>query len=752
VVGIGSARVAVARSVLTRMGLRDGAGALNDALGTVDAPGVNGTATAAGAVNGTATTNAAASANGSATDATGAVNGTRDDRQRAAVATLAPTTGGGGCHGESGDPDTPEGAPTVALVGSPNVGKSTLFNAITGARRRVGNWPGTTVEVGRGRWTIAQGQTVALMDLPGTYSLDPVSPDEQLTRTLLLEVPPADRPDLVVVTVNASDVARGLYLVSQVREQPLRVVVALTMLDVAARRGSCVDPQALAKALGVPVVCVDPRRRSGVAALAPVIAKALAADVPQPIHHAVDGGGGGGGGGGGPLDELDDLELDLDDARFAWIAAAVGAATMQTDSDRVSWSDRADRIVTSSVGGPLVFLGVMWAMFQLTTTGAAPLVNALDRLVSGPVTTGAVRLLGALGLGGSWVEGLIVNGLIAGVGMVLTFVPLMTLMFVLLALLEDSGYLARAAVVSDRLMRSIGLPGRAVVPLVMGFGCNVPAVSATRILPDARHRLLTALLVPFTSCSARLPVYVMVAAALFGRDSGNVVFGMYLASIVLVILVGLLLRGTVLRGTVHEPLVLDLPSYQVPVPRVLAVMTWSRLSAFLRSATGIIVVTIVAIWLLSAIPTQSGKGGFGEVPIEHSAFAAVATTIAPVFEPAGFGNWHTAGALVAGFVAKEAVVSSWAQTYAAEEPGNLHRPGRLGSAVRADFTSSSHGHPKLAGMAFLLFLLAYAPCVATVTAQVREIGRRWTMIGMGLGFTMAWTIAVAVFQIGRVLG
>ncbi|MBT8226574.1 MAG: ferrous iron transport protein B, partial [Dactylosporangium sp.] len=436
---------------------------------------------------------------------------------------------------------------------------------------------------------------------------------------------------------------------------------------------------------------------------------------------------------------------------FTAVAAAVDAATRHLGPDRATWSDRIDRFVTSPVLGPLVFLAVMWAVFQLTTVGAAPLVDGLDQLFAGPVSDAGAWLLGLVGLGGTWVEGFLVDGLIAGVGMVLTFMPLMALMFLLLALLEDSGYMARAAVVADRLMRVVGLPGRAFVPLVVGFGCNVPAVSATRILPDARHRLLTALIVPFTTCSARLPVYVLVGAAIFGANAGNLVFAMYLASVALVVLSGLLLRATLLRGMRSDPLVIDLPSYQLPIPRMLAVATWSRLAAFLRTATGIIVVTVAAVWLLTAIPARSDVGGFGEVAVEDSAFAAVSSTAAVVFAPAGFGDWHTAGALVVGFVAKEAVVSSWAQTYAADEPDDLAEPSRLGEAVQADFAASSGGHPALAGFAFLLFVLGYAPCVATMTAQVREIGLRWTLTGIGLSLVLSWVVAVAVFQVGRAI-
>ncbi len=643
------------------------------------------------------------------------------------------------CHAAAAHVAVAQSTPVVALVGSPNVGKSTLFNALTGAQQGVGNWPGTTVEVGQGVWRtgVDQHPELVLVDLPGAYSLDPISPDEELTHRLLVDAPVDERPDAVVVVASAAQLSRGLYLLAQVREQPGRHLLALTMTDVARRRGDEVDVDALSQALGVPVVELDPRARSGGQALAVALDRLLA-DPPAPARRL------------GTVSGPDD-DLLAAEERFTWVASAVTAAVRPSADPKVPWSDRIDRAVTAPVLGPLLFLGVMWLVFQLTTTVAAPLQSALDRLVSGPVSSLATGLLDLVGLGGTWVQGLVVGGLVAGVGMVLTFLPLMAIMFALLALLEDSGYLARAAVVTDRLMRTIGLPGRAFLPLVVGFGCNVPAISATRVLPDARHRLLTALLVPFTSCSARLTVYVLVATTFFGGRAGTVVFAMYLLSIVMVVAVGRLLRSTLLRTMGDEPLVLDLPPYQVPTPRIVTMVTWVRLRGFLRTASGIIVAAVVAVWVLSATPTPGSGGGFGSVPVQHSVYASVARTIAPTLRPAGFGEWQTASALVVGFVAKEAVISSWAQTYATAEPSSARQPGSLGTHLRAGFDASSDGHPRAAVLAFLVFLLAYTPCVATLAAQRREIGLRWTAFGVGLQLVVAWTCAVVVFQLGRLL-
>ncbi len=652
------------------------------------------------------------------------------------------------CHGPVGV-DAGAGAPIVALAGSPNVGKSTLFNALTGLRATTGNWPGTTVEVGRGVWRFRgddrvcdcascdgacaaeAGREFTLVDLPGAYSLDPLSPDEQLTRTLLIDAPVGERPDAVVVGVDAAHLARALFLVCQLRETAHRVVVALTMTDLARKAGVEVDSHALAEALGCPVVVVDPRRRTGLDNLTRTVREALAR--PAPVPRAV-------------ATSADDLARE--DERFSWVEAVAAAGTTASGDDRVSMSDRIDRVATHPLLGPLLFLGVMWVVFQVTTTVAAPVQDALDQLFAGPLSDAATALLRAIGLGGTWVEGLLVGGLIAGVGMLLTFVPLMALMFVLLAVLEDSGYMARAAVVTDRLMRRLGLPGKAFLPLVVGFGCNVPAISATRIMGDVRQRILVSLLVPFTSCTARLTVYVMLGTVFFGPAAGTAVFAMYLASILAVVGVGLALRTTLWRTMGAEPLVIELSPYQLPTARLTAAVTWMRLSGFLRTASGIIVATVCAVWLLQSVPAQPGYG-FGEVPAENSVYGVAAQAIAPAFGPAGFGQWQTASALVVGFVAKEAVISSWAQTYAVAEPADGEDPGDFGAAITRAFEESSGGHPLPAVAAFGWFLMAYTPCVATLAAQAREIGRRWMLFGVAIGLVVAWTGAVAIFQLGR---
>nr|WP_276513229.1 ferrous iron transport protein B [Cellulomonas hominis] len=409
-------------------------------------------------------------------------------------------------------------------------------------------------------------------------------------------------------------------------------------------------------------------------------------------------------------------------------------------------SDRVDRLLLDPWCGIPVFLVVMWAMFQLATTVAGPLIDGVDGLVNGTL---ADWLRGWLP-GPAWVEGLLVDGVLAGVGTVLSFAPLMALVFLALALLEDSGYLARAAFVADRAMRAIGLDGRAMLPLVVGFGCNLPALSATRALPDARSRLLTGLLVPYTSCPARLTVYILIAGVFFPDSAGTAIFAMYVASIALVVLGGLALRRTLFRDLRREPLVLALPAYQRPRVRALLLSAWSRVASFVTKAGRIIVATLTVVWLLMAVPV-TGEHTVGDVPVGDSLYGRTAEAIAPVFAPAGFDDWHMSAALATGFVAKEVVVGSFAQSYAVEEPEDPAHAGDLGARIRATFERTSGGHAAAAAVAFMVFVLAYTPCLATVGEQRRLYGWRWTAGAVGVQLAVAWVLAVAVFQVGRLL-
>ena len=638
---------------------------------------------------------------------------------------MARKTAAPSCHSTSSMRIAKEGTPVLALVGAPNSGKSTLFNALTGAKVQTGNWPGTSVEISRGLWN-AQPEAFDIIDLPGAYSLDPMSPDEEFTRDMLVESPPCERPDVVVVLVDATAPARGLNLAFQIAEHPYRVVIGVTKEDIAKRQGISIDTSALSRQVGIPVISVNGRRRENLDALEREVARAMRTE-PRTIR---------------PNADLDQRFVDLDTAEKV--------AVSRTDTG-APLSQRVDRLVLHPVLGPILFLAVMWAVFFITTTVASPLQDGLEAFITGPVSAAARSILPD-----NWlITGLLVDGLIGGVGMVLTFAPLLALMFLCLAVLEDSGYMARAAVVTDRVMRAIGLPGKAFIPIVVGYGCNVPAISATRVLGDVRHRILTCLLIPFTSCSARLIVFMMLAQVFFPAHAGSAVFAMYVLSIALVVLVGLALRRTVWRAMPAEALVIDLPAYQLPTFGLTLSVMWVRLKGFLHTAGGIIVATVVVIWLLMSIPV-TGRHSFNEgaVPPEDSAYGAVSKVMSPVFAPAGFDSWSLTGPLVTGFVAKETLVSTWAQTYAVEDVTDdapeEQAESPLASHIRADFDAASGGHGLAAVWAYMVFLLAYTPCVASVAAQRREIGWKWTLIGFALQLATAWILAVGVFQVLKV--
>jgi len=650
-------------------------------------------------------------------------------------------------------------APLVALVGNPNVGKSTLFNALTGGRQRVVNAPGTTVEMQTGAWRLPQAdgtgrgpeRHVRLVDLPGAYSLVARTPDEQVTADVVAGHGSVGRPDVAVVMVEAGALSRSLYLLGQVARLGVRVVVALTMVDVARTRGVEVDATALADQLGVPVVPVHPRSGRGGGDLTRAVAATLAGGpTAGRVRLPVTAPGGPDPGADCP-DCPGDPDLPPDDAEalFAWVDDVVGAVGGVAPAGVRTWSDRADQVLLHPVLGIPVFLAVMWALFQLATAAAAPLMDAVDGFVNGTLADGLAAGLTAA-RAPTWLEGLLVDGVLAGVGTVAAFVPLMALMFVAVAVLEDCGYLARAAFVADRAMRAIGLDGRAMLPFVVGFGCNLPALAATRTLPHARQRLMVGLLVPWTSCPARLTVYVLLASVFFPAQAGTAIFVMYVASIALVVLGGLLLRVTLFRDLRREPLVLALPAYQRPRLRALGASTWARVRSFLTKAGQVIVVTLTVVWLALAVPVTGGHA-VGDVPVEDSLYGSAAEAVAPVLAPAGFGDWHAAAALVTGFVAKEVVVGALAQAYAVDEPADPAAAGDLGERLRATFEESSGGHAAAAAAAFMVFVLAYTPCLATVAEQWRLYGARWTLGCVGAQLAVAWVLAVLVFRVGSLL-
>ncbi|MDJ0663096.1 MAG: ferrous iron transport protein B [Acidimicrobiia bacterium] len=729
-------------------------------------------------------------------------------------------------------------APVVAVGGCPNAGKTSTFNQLTGARQKVGNWPGQTVEKYTGNFTV-EGATFEAVDLPGTYGLVAISEEEAIAATFLAE----ERPDVVVTVVDSSNLTGSLHLVAQIAEAGLRQVVALNMVDVAERRGIEINESVLTDRLGVEVVRTVARSGRGIDELKAAVVRSLETEpqqliidygavverhlgglveriIDQPevaslqsprwsalqllagdrgLRRRLDGVAGG-----AEIvavadafradiskESTSDCEMELAEHRFNWIAGLVDEMTGAV-VEKTTWSDRVDRVLTNRYFGIPIFMAVMWIMLRITADVSGPFLDWVDGTVSGPVARWSVGLLDLIGLGGGWLESMIVNGVLAGVGGVLVFVPVLATLYLCLGILEDSGYMARAAAVMDRAMRAVGIPGKAFLPMMVGFGCTVPAIYATRTLDSSRDRLLTGLITPFMSCGARLPVYVLLAAIFFTDAKGTIVFGMYLLGILVAVLIGLLLSRTALREEEPTPFVMVMPEFRLPNARTVGMLVWQRTMAFVKGAGTTILAASMAVWLLLAIPVGGG-GTFTDTDAEQSAFGVVAKGFAPVMEPGGFGEWEQSGALLTGFIAKEVVVSTMSQLYnvAGEEegeddPGFIDDVRDIGStfveatvdtfkaipgvfgldffdlevdgdtalqaAVRDSFEESSGGRGALAAIAFMVFVLLYTPCMAAVGAFRHEFGTKWMWVSVIGQFVIAWAGAVIVFQGGKLLG
>lgn len=726
---------------------------------------------------------------------------------------------------------------TIALAGNPNAGKTSLFNALTGFRQHVGNWPGKTVEKKSGQVRL-DGRTLELIDLPGTYNLTPFSPEEVITRSYLLE----ERPDAVICVLDAANLERNLYLTVQILEMGQPVIIALNMMDAARARGLQIDTQTLSARLGAPVIPTVASRAQGtegllqavngaamgqafaldygrdleneLARLCQIIAQypAIGQQYParwlalklleqdQACQTALLSAPG------GPallthaqlsLHQLsqaagEDVDVLIADRRYTWIHALVQEVVTPTRPHSASLSDRLDRLVLHRRLGIPIFLALMWVVFKITAESSAPLVEWIEGVVNGPVARWGVAGLTAVNLQDTWLASLFVDGLIAGVGGVLVFIPVLVFLYLALAVLEDSGYMARAAFVMDRWMSRLGLHGKSFLPMLVGFGCSVPAIYATRTLENEKDRILTGLLVPFMSCGARLPVYVLFAAIFFPQQAGLVIFGLYLLGIVTAVLLGLLLKHTLFQGKEQSGLVMELPPYRRPSLRGLWFHTWVRVRAFLRHAATLILLASLVIWFLKAIPVR-GEGGFADTAVPDSLFATVSQTLTPALEPLGFGSWQAGGALLTGLVAKEVVITTLAQTYAIPDetsdettptfledllwigqsfmqaiidtlktlPGILGinlfgedaepEPTGLMAAIQREFTQTSGGHAAAAGLAFMVFILIYTPCVVAISAEKQELGVRWMWLSIGGQLLLAWLLAWLVFQVGRVL-
>ncbi|MBK5941041.1 Fe(2+) transporter permease subunit FeoB [Halochromatium roseum] len=711
---------------------------------------------------------------------------------------------------------------TMALAGNPNCGKSALFNALTGIRQTTGNWPGVTVERREGRSEL-DGRPVRVIDLPGIYSLDADSLDEQVTRDYLL----SRDADLVVNVLDACNLERNLYLTVQLLELDVPVVLALNMMDIARKRGIEIDTEILSEKLGCPVVPVVAVSKEGITELS---ARALAVadncesggytlghdeSVEQAIADLAPGLSSGSErndrwlalklieGDRQVLAELDldpklkariehwrhaiaartgeDPDIQIADTRFAHAHALAKTVQRQRGAASGHLSDTIDRVVLSRLWGIPLFLVMMYLMFVFTINIGGAFIDFFDGVATALFVDGLGVLLNSLGAP-DWARLILADGVGAGLVVVATFIPIIASLYIFLSALEDSGYMARAAFVMDRFMRSIGLPGKAFVPLIVGFGCNVPAVMATRTLENERERKLAILMNPFMSCGARLPVYVLFAAAFFPHSGQNVVFALYLTGILIALITGLIMKRTLLAGA-STGFMMELPPYHMPKLRGVLLRTWDRVRLFLREAGRVIIVMVLILNMLSSIGTD---GRLDQNASDDSILAAASRLATPLFAPMGIGqdNWPAVLGIFSGVLAKEVIVGTLDSLYsrlaaeaapedeappfrldealmaaAATVPANLAEVGRgiadpLGlqigeelnpEAIAAEqsITTGTFGamaarfDGQAGAFAYLLFVLLYFPCVATIGAIVREAGAPWAT------FVATWTTGIA---------
>ena len=711
---------------------------------------------------------------------------------------------------------------TIALGGNPNCGKSALFNQFTGIRQKTGNWPGVTVDRKEGRFQLEQ-EEVTVVDLPGIYSLDAASLDEQITRDYLLSGEAA----LIVNIVDSANLERNLYFTVQMREMGIPMVIALNMMDIARKHGIHLDVDRLSEQLGCPVVPIVAVTGEGLDQLKQQIhqvaqaseqtnfqvthedtveqaitdlipqfertdtttnARWLALKLLEGDSHALS------------LAEADtqskvkewqkmildrageDADIHIADARYGHAHALAQQVTHERGKVGRTFSDRIDKLVLNRIVGIPIFMAVMYAMFMFTINIGGAFIDFFD------MVAGAIFVDGL----GSWMRSIQIPELVAviiadgaggGIQVVATFIPIIACLYLFLSVLEDTGYMARAAFVMDRFMRTIGLPGKAFVPMIVGFGCNVPAVMATRTLENQRERKLTILMNPFMSCGARLPVYALFAAAFFPENGQNLVFLLYLIGIFAAILTGLVMRNTLLSGT-STGFMMELPPYHLPTLKGVALRTWDRVKLFIRDAGKVIIIMVLALNVMSSIGTD---GSFGNQESDKSVLSSIGQSITPLFAPMGIeqNNWAATVGIFTGVLAKEAVVGTLDSIYtqiAAEEAGDSGKEEgfKFWPAIQEAFATipenlsgltdlildplgldlgdisdqqtaadaqevnsgifgamASRFDGQVGAFAYLLFILLYFPCAATIGAISRETGGAWA------GFVAAWTTGVA---------
>ncbi len=662
----------------------------------------------------------------------------------------------------------------IALAGNQNSGKTTLYNKLTGSNQHVGNFPGVTIEKKEGQ--LKKYKDISLVDLPGIYSLSPYTMEEVVTRDFLLK----EGPDLILNIVDATNIERNLYLSLQLMELSIPMVIALNMMDEVTASGNSIDVQKLSCHLGIPLVPISASKGEGISELIDVVLKTIkeksspkkldfcVGEVHKAIHsishliadqaekegyparfaatklvegdeptfknlkitenqehiieHVVK-----------DMEEAlkTDREAALADMRYSYIEQICADTVIRKqETHEQQRSEKIDKVLTHKYFGIPIFFGIMFFIFWMTfNVLGAPLQELLEGLIAGftEIVSNAMIAYDV----SQWLQSLVIDGIFAGVGSVLSFLPLIVILFFFLSFLEDSGYMARVAFLMDKLLRKIGLSGRSFVPMLIGFGCSVPAIMATRTLASERDRKMTIILTPFMSCSAKLPIYGMITVAFFPENAAAVMIGLYFMGMVVAVLSGLLLKSTIFTGE-PVPFVMELPSYRIPSRRSILLNMWDKGKDFIQRAFTVIFLGTIIIWFL-----QSFNWSFNMVEdSSKSMLAFLGSLIAPIFIPLGFNDWRASTALITGLTAKEAVVSTLSVlTGAATDT-------QLSEALFTMFTP-------LSAFAFLTFILLYMPCIAAFAATKRELGSlKYAVLTALFQTVTAFVAGMAVYQIG----
>ena len=665
----------------------------------------------------------------------------------------------------------------VGLAGNPNVGKTTVFNQLTGMHQHVGNWPGKTVERAEGHFSHGN-YDYDVVDLPGNYALSAHSMEEIVSRDFIVD----DESDVIVNVVDAANLERNLYLTVQMMELGANLVMALNMNDFAKKREHYINIDLMSELLGFPVVEINAKTKEGFEELLTTVEKQAMNPIDSSAklsygnelkEHL------------GDLQELIEKDNNLLDvpsiwtaikllekdsiviqkvqksslssrimievdkvskhlydvfdegaeevvanARYAFIGGLMAEAVEKPEVEKPTMTDKIDKIVTNRLLAPFIFLGIMWTMFQLTFTIGAPFQDMIDE---------------AFGMLGEWVANFIIDptlaslicdGVIGGVGGVLTFLPIIILMFLFLSILEDCGYLARAAFTLDIVMHKlVGLHGKAFIPMILGFGCGVPAIMATRTMENESDRLLAMMLVPFMSCTARLPIYAIFTAAFFADNAGNMLVLIYVLGIVVALIVAVILKRTIFKG-MSAPFVMELPTYKIPSVKGVLLHTWEKVKGFLRKAGTIILALSVILWILQNIFP------FGGSDPQMSLLGIIGTAIAPIFAPLGFGTWQAAVAIVAGLGAKEVVVATFGTLAGMEEDDEEG----ITQLIQDTFTP-------LSAFSFMAFTLLYTPCFAAIGAIRQETnGWKWPIFMCTITLVTAYVVSFLIYNVGILAG